>query len=60
MALVRCPTCSQKFDPSDSPAMPFCSVRCRRIDLGRWMSEDISIPFREVPEDPDCGDEEEA
>jgi endogenous inhibitor of DNA gyrase (YacG/DUF329 family) len=31
--------------------MPFCSDRCRRIDLNRWLSEDISIPFRELPDD---------
>ena len=33
--------------------MPFCSERCRRIDLGRWLDEDISVPFRELEdEDP--------
>ncbi len=31
--------------------MPFCSERCRRIDLGRWLDEDISVPFRELPEE---------
>ncbi len=42
--------------------MPFCSERCRRIDLGRWLDEDISVPFRELPEDDASGwkrDEEE-
>ncbi len=47
MAAIQCPTCGQKFDSDKSPAMPFCSVRCRQIDLGRWLNEDISIPFRE-------------
>jgi endogenous inhibitor of DNA gyrase (YacG/DUF329 family) len=31
--------------------MPFCSERCRRIDLNRWLNEEISLPFRELPED---------
>jgi endogenous inhibitor of DNA gyrase (YacG/DUF329 family) len=41
--------------------MPFCSDRCRRIDLRRWLSEDISIPYRELPDDgtPDRGLPEE-
>jgi len=61
MALVRCPTCSQMFDPAASKAMPFCSDRCRRIDLGRWLNEDISIPFRDLPEEdhPRWSDEDE-
>ncbi|MEX0978164.1 MAG: DNA gyrase inhibitor YacG [Pirellulales bacterium] len=50
MALVRCPTCGKRFDPPASTAMPFCSDRCRWIDLNRWLKEDISIPFRELPE----------
>lgn len=25
--------------------MPFCSERCRKIDLGRWMDEEIGIPL---------------
>jgi endogenous inhibitor of DNA gyrase (YacG/DUF329 family) len=31
--------------------MPFCSDRCRQIDLRRWLNEDISIPFREAGDD---------
>jgi endogenous inhibitor of DNA gyrase (YacG/DUF329 family) len=51
MTTVRCPTCSKQFDPQASRALPFCSERCRRIDLGRWLDEDISIPFRELEEE---------
>ena len=25
--------------------MPFCSERCRNIDLGRWLDEGIGVPF---------------
>jgi uncharacterized protein len=34
--------------------MPFCSERCQLIDLGRWLSEEISIP---VDRDDDNQDE---
>ena len=30
--------------------MPFCSERCRQIDLGRWLKEEYSVP---VEPDPD-------
>jgi hypothetical protein len=53
--LITCPTCHQQFDPAQSRAMPFCSPRCKQIDLGRWLNEDISIPFREKPDDHGWG-----
>lgn len=34
---MRCPTCKQET-PVDSPFAPFCSERCRMIDLGNWFS----------------------
>jgi hypothetical protein len=51
MPLVRCPTCGKQFDSQACRTMPFCSDRCRQIDLGRWLKEDISIPVRELDED---------
>jgi len=35
--LLRCPTCAMlvRFDDED---FPFCSDRCRKIDLGKWAS----------------------
>ncbi len=35
--LLRCPTCSKLVAPNE-PDMPFCSNRCRVIDLGKWAS----------------------
>jgi hypothetical protein len=55
MAKVRCPTCSQQFDPQNGKSLPFCSDRCRQIDLRRWLNEDISIPFREAGDDDGPG-----
>jgi endogenous inhibitor of DNA gyrase (YacG/DUF329 family) len=37
--MVKCPVCGKRFEPIQSPAMPFCGERCRLIDLGRWLDE---------------------
>lgn len=39
-----CPTCQRDARKDDNPAFPFCSPRCRAIDLGRWLNEDYRIP----------------
>jgi uncharacterized protein len=45
---MRCPVCNREFEKADSQALPFCSERCRTIDLGRWLGETYSLPV--VPE----------
>ncbi|HZZ29428.1 MAG TPA: DNA gyrase inhibitor YacG [Pirellulales bacterium] len=50
MLFIRCPICNQEFDPERSTALPFCSDRCKRIDLGRWLDERYALPI-ERPED---------
>ena len=47
---MRCPVCKREFDPKTSQAMPFCSERCRTIDLGRWLGEVYSMPVVPDPE----------
>jgi len=49
MAELRCPVCNEVVDTQRTPAMPFCSRRCKQIDLGRWLNEDYGLPFE--PED---------
>lgn len=42
---VLCPTCRRPIEWSDEfPQRPFCSERCRLIDLGAWLSEQHAIP----------------
>lgn len=49
-ATVACPTCQQPVEWSDaSPWRPFCSERCKLIDLGAWMTEQRAIPGEEMP-----------
>jgi uncharacterized protein len=50
-SFIRCPICEKQFEPATSPAMPFCSERCRQIDLGRWLREVYSVPVERHPED---------
>jgi endogenous inhibitor of DNA gyrase (YacG/DUF329 family) len=54
---VSCPTCSARvrWIPAER-WRPFCSERCRLIDLGNWFDESNSIPAEEgLPEDSDYG-----
>lgn len=46
---LTCPTCRRIVDPDVTPAMPFCSPRCKLIDLGEWLDEQVGIPLQ--PED---------
>lgn len=34
--------------------MPFCSVRCQQIDLGRWLGEQYSVPHVPTQEELDA------
>ena len=54
---IKCPVCRKERTWVDNPFRPFCSERCRLIDLGKWASEDYRIPGekKDLPE----GDEEE-
>jgi endogenous inhibitor of DNA gyrase (YacG/DUF329 family) len=56
----RCPVCDQPFDPQKSPAKPFCSQRCKQIDLGRWLGERYGVPYERPydSEQPESFDEE--
>lgn len=45
---VRCPECGRAslWSP-DNPYRPFCSARCKQIDLGAWASESYRVPVVE-------------
>jgi uncharacterized protein len=47
----RCPICSR---PPSAETQPFCSPRCRDVDLNRWLTGSYLIPGREDDvEDPE-------
>jgi uncharacterized protein len=41
-ATATCPICKKPL-PADRVPGPFCSARCRQIDLGRWLDGDYRI-----------------
>lgn len=41
-----CPICGK---PTEDRFKPFCSARCRQVDLNRWLSESYRIPGAERP-----------
>ena len=43
--MKTCPICSK---PSASATSPFCSDRCRAVDLGRWFNESYATPAVEL------------
>ena len=51
--LVRCPRCKKETEFEGNPHRPFCSERCKLIDLGNWVSESYRIPTRTKEEEED-------
>jgi uncharacterized protein len=50
--IVRCPACGGDsiYAPSN-PYRPFCSERCKNVDLGAWASEEFRVPEKPPLED---------
>jgi uncharacterized protein len=49
MMKLSCPICSKKMQIEkidDLPSFPFCSERCKLIDLGRWIDGSYTVPGR--------------
>lgn len=52
MTLIACPTCQIKTPWSIvNKDRPFCSAKCKLIDLGEWASERYAIPQQTSDED---------
>lgn len=52
MPVVSCPTCSAQVEWSPAnPYRPFCSQRCKQIDLGAWAEEKYTIPGAPADDD---------
>lgn len=50
--VIKCPTCQKQSLWSKSNASrPFCSAKCKLIDLGEWANESYSIPQQTSEED---------
>jgi endogenous inhibitor of DNA gyrase (YacG/DUF329 family) len=50
---VRCPQCGAESPWNQgNPYRPFCSERCKLIDLGAWAYESYRVPAQEEPLEP--------
>lgn len=59
MSQSKCPVCGARFDAAASTTLPFCSTRCRQIDLGRWFDERYAMPV-DLEREPDDDESDEA
>jgi endogenous inhibitor of DNA gyrase (YacG/DUF329 family) len=51
-----CPICKKRVLPrAENPAFPFCSPRCKQVELGKWLNEEYRVPTEEDDEDPGMG-----
>ena len=49
VTVVRCPQCGgESVWSTDNKYRPFCSERCKLIDLGAWASESYRVPVQET------------
>lgn len=51
---IQCPTCKKNIEwDVKNPFRPFCSERCKLIDLGAWAMEKHAIPSDHSTDDPE-------
>lgn len=48
---MKCPTCKRETEYENNQFRPFCSARCKLIDLGAWAGERYRMPTSERPAD---------
>jgi endogenous inhibitor of DNA gyrase (YacG/DUF329 family) len=51
----RCPTCKKEIEKSEF--FPFCSERCKLVDLGRWIGEEYRISVDDKPSEAEPKDD---
>lgn len=52
-----CPVCDANVNLKATPTAPFCSDRCRLIDLGRWLDEAYALPEPKKQDDENEAEE---
>ena len=46
---MKCPTCEKETELAGNPFRPFCSERCKLLDLGKWAKGEFRVPSSEKP-----------
>jgi len=54
---MRCPLCKQSVAWEGNPFRPFCSERCKLIDLDNWLEERYRVPAQVDSGEVDAGEE---
>jgi len=54
---VKCPHCKKEAPLAGNPFRPFCSERCKMIDLGAWATGQYAIPGEKAPQEDDESEE---
>lgn len=54
---VKCPECEKQFEYYTSEFRPFCSEKCKMVDLGHWFNEEYSVPGAPAQIEDDDGQE---
>lgn len=50
-----CPICKKPVRArSENPAFPFCTPRCKMVDLGKWVNEEYRMPAEDADDDPEA------
>lgn len=47
---IKCPRCGTETEWQDNTSRPFCSEKCRLVDLGRWANEEYAFDGGEAPQ----------
>ncbi len=58
----KCPLCGKAFEVASldqAPGFPFCSSRCRLVDLGRWIDGNYVLPDSAQPDPTQAPDSQE-
>ena len=53
---MKCPTCGKEATWQDNPFRPFCSERCKLVDLGKWVNDEYRVPGSELPKEAETND----
>ena len=59
--MALCPICNKPAAPrAHNPSSPFCSPRCKTLDLGKWLNEEYRVPVEEESDEIQDNPEEKA
>jgi endogenous inhibitor of DNA gyrase (YacG/DUF329 family) len=52
--MAKCPICAKVAAPrTKNPSFPFCSPRCKTVDLGKWLNEEYCVPVDDEKAQPE-------